>query len=107
VAEEILTGEEARELLAISREALSNCVRHGGATRVVIALRHFGSRVRLSIRDNGSGFDVKQGSAKGIGFAQMEDRIRKIGGRLTIQSIEGRGTCVTVDVYLEPILTTV
>jgi two-component system, NarL family, sensor histidine kinase DevS len=107
VAEEILTGEEARELLTISREAMSNCVRHARATRVVIALRHIGSRVRLSIRDNGSGFDVKHGPAKGIGFAHMEDRIRKIGGRLNIQSMEGRGTCVTADVYLEPILTTV
>jgi signal transduction histidine kinase len=35
----------------------------------------------------------------------MEDRIRKIGGRLDIQSTVGRGTCITADVYLEPILT--
>ena len=106
-AEEILTFEEARELVTITREALSNCVRHAHATRIVIALRHFGTRVRLSIRDNGSGFEVEHGPAKGIGFAHMEDRIRKIGGRLNIQSTVGRGTCITADVYLEPILTTV
>jgi signal transduction histidine kinase len=35
----------------------------------------------------------------------MEDRIRKIGGRLDIQSTVGRGTCIAADVYLEPILT--
>ncbi|HSF68623.1 MAG TPA: ATP-binding protein [Nitrospiraceae bacterium] len=103
-AEEILTGEEARELVTIAREALSNCVRHAQATRVVIALRHIGSRVRLSIRDNGSGFDVGHEPAKGIGFAYMENRVRKIGGRLDIQSVTGRGTCITADVYLEPIL---
>ena len=106
-AEEILTGEEARELVTITREALSNCVRHARATRIVIALRHIGSRVQLSICDNGSGFDVEHGPAKGIGFAHMEDRVRKIGGRLNIQSKVGRGTCITADVYLEPILTTV
>jgi signal transduction histidine kinase len=106
VAEEILTGEEARVLIMISREALSNCVRHASATRIVIALRQIGSRVRLSIRDNGSGFEV-DGSAKGIGFAQMEDRVRKIGGRLSIQSMVGRGTCITAEIYLEPILITV
>jgi two-component system, NarL family, sensor kinase len=106
-AEEILTGEEARELVTITREALSNCVRHARATRIVIALRQIGSRVRLSIRDNGSGFEVEHGHAKGIGFAHMESRVRKIGGRLGIQSTVGRGTCVTADVYLEPILTTV
>lgn len=106
-AEEILTGEEARELVTITREALSNCVRHASATRIVIALRQIGSRVQLSICDNGSGFDVEHGLAKGIGFAHMENRVRKIGGRLDIQSTVGRGTCITADVYLQPILTTI
>jgi len=107
MAEEILTGEEARELVTITREALSNCVRHARATRIVIALRQIGSRVQLSIRDNGSGFDVEHGPAKGIGFAHMENLVRKIGGRLDIQSTVGRGTCVTANVYLEPMLTTI
>ena len=107
VAEEILTGEEARELVTITREALSNSIRHAHATHIVIALRKIGSRVRLSIRDNGSGFDVEHGQAKGIGFAQMENLVRKIGGRLDIQSTVGRGTCIVADVYLEPILTTI
>ncbi len=106
-AEEILTGEEARELVAITREALSNCVRHARATQIVIALRHFGSRVRLRIWDNGLGFDVGHEQTKGIGFTQMEVRARKIGGRLNIQSTVGRGTCITADVYLEPVLTTI
>jgi len=107
VAEELLTGEEARELVTVTREALSNCVRHARATRIVIALRQIGSRVRLSISDNGSGFEVEHGPAKGIGFAYMEDRVRKIGGRLGIQSTLGQGTCITADVYFEPILMTI
>lgn len=106
-AEEVLTGEEARELVTISREAMSNCIRHSGATRVVIALRRIGPRVQLSINDNGSGFDIKQGMSKGLGFALMEERVRKVGGCLNIQSMVGQGTCITADVYLEPILTTV
>jgi NarL family two-component system sensor histidine kinase LiaS len=106
-AEEILTGEEARELVTIAREALSNCVRYARATRIEIALRRTGSRARLSICDNGSGFDVEHGPARGIGFAHMEDRVRKIGGRLEIQSTVGRGTCIIAHVYLEPILTQV
>jgi len=106
-AEEILTGEEARELITITREALSNTVRHACATRVVISLRQISSRVRLSICDNGTGFAVEHGQAKGIGFAHMEDRIQRIGGRLNIQSTLNRGTCVIADVFLEPILTTI
>jgi signal transduction histidine kinase len=107
VAEEILTGEEARELVTITREALSNCVRHSRATRIVIVLRQIGSRVRLSISDNGSGFEVEHGQAKGIGFADMENRVRKIGGRLDIRSTVGRGTCIAADIHLEPMLTTI
>ena len=103
-AEEILTSEEAYELITIAKETLSDCVRRAHATQVVIALRHLGTRVQLSIRDNGPGFDVEIGRDKGLEFSRMEERIRKIGGRLTIQSTVGRGTCLTADVYLEPIL---
>jgi len=106
-AEEILTNEEAHELVTIAREALNNCVRHAQATRIEIALRRIGARVQLRIRDNGSGFDVTHRQAKGIGFAHMENRVQKIGGRLDIQSTMGEGTCVIADVYLEPILTTI
>jgi two-component system NarL family sensor kinase len=103
-AEEILTSEEAYELITIAKETLSDCVRRAHATQVVIALRHLGTRVQLSIRDNGPGFDVELGREQGPGFSRMEERIRKIGGRLNVQSTVGRGTCLTADVYLEPIL---
>jgi signal transduction histidine kinase len=103
-AEEILTSEEAYELITIAKETLSDCVRRAHATQVVIALRHLGTRVQLSIRDNGPGFDVELGREKGPGFSRMEERIRKIGGRLNVQSTVGQGACLTADVYLEPIL---
>jgi len=106
-AEEILTGEEARELLTVAREALNNCVHHAQATRIVIALRPIGSRVRLTVRDDGAGFDADLRWAKGLRFSQMEERVRRIGGRLEIQSTVGRGTCITADIYLRPILTTI
>ena len=106
-AEKILTGEEARELVTITREALNNCVRYARATRIEVALRRIGSRVQLRICDNGSGSELEHELVKGIGFAHIEDRVRKIGGRLNIQSTVGRGTDVTADIYLEPILTTV
>ena len=92
---------------SITRDALSNSVRHAQATRIVIALRHLGSRVQLSIRDDGAGFDVDLEARKGAGFARMEERMRKIGGRLNVQSTVGRGTCITAYIYLEPILTPV
>lgn len=104
-AEAVLTAEEAHELAAIAREALCNSVRHAKATHVAIALRRFGSRIRLRIRDNGSGFDVAHETANGLGFLHMKNRARRIGGRLDIQSTKGRGTCITADIFIEPILT--
>jgi two-component system NarL family sensor kinase len=96
-AEEILTGEEARELVTIAREALNNCLHHAQASRVDVVLRHIGSRVSLIIRDNGSGFDVTEELATGVGFAHMRERVRRIGGHLHIESTVGQGTCVTAE----------
>ena len=99
-------GGEDRRIEAPQRKDKPhrNSVQHARATRIVIALRHLGARVQLRIRDNGAGFAVGRGSEKGAGFARMEERMRKIGGRLNAQSTVGRGTCLTADVYLEPIL---
>jgi len=96
-AEEILTNEEGHELVSIAREALNNCVHHAQATQVEVALRHIGSRVSLSIRDNGSGFDVTEKRAAGVGFAHMRERVRRIGGHLNIESTVGQGTCITAE----------
>ncbi|MDP1767346.1 MAG: ATP-binding protein [Nitrospirota bacterium] len=96
-AEEILTNEEGHEFVTIAREALNNCVQHAQATEVEIALRHIGSRVSLSIRDNGSGFDITEEQTAGVGFAHMRERARRIGGHLNIESTIGQGTCITAE----------
>ncbi|MDP1946544.1 MAG: ATP-binding protein [Nitrospirota bacterium] len=96
-AEEILTNEEGHELVTIAREALNNCVHHAQATQIEIALRYIGSRVSLSIRDNGSGFDITEEQTAGVGFAYMRERVRRIGGHLSIESTVGQGTCITAE----------
>ncbi len=103
-AMEILTGEEEREILNIVREALSNCARHAGASRTTVTLQSRGSRVRLAISDNGSGFDLNAKQVGGYGLANMAARARRLGGHLTIRSHVGRGTKITAEFVLEPIL---
>lgn len=106
-AVEILTGEEEREILNIVREALSNCARHARASQATVTLQTRGSKVRLAIGDNGSGFEPNNKQVAGYGLANMAARAKKLGGQLTIRSRVGRGTKIVAEFALEPILTPV
>jgi two-component system, NarL family, sensor kinase len=101
---DVLTREEEQEILNIVREALSNCVRHAQATHIDVTVRAHHNRIRVSIRDNGKGFTVTDSGPKGYGLMNMETRARKLGGSLLLQSKPGRGTRVTAEFLLEPIL---
>lgn len=100
----LLTQDEKRELLNITREALSNCIRHAQATRATIKLNHSRARIRLAIVDNGIGFSPAETQSPGYGIPNMATRARKLGGRLYIRSQKGRGTRIIAEFALEPIL---
>lgn len=104
---DILTGEEEQEILNIVREALSNCVRHAHATRATVSIRMRGTRVRVSVSDDGIGFVADGGRPQGYGLVNMEARTRKLGGTFRVHSKPGRGTQITADFALEPVLTPV
>lgn len=104
---EVLTNEEEREILNIVREALSNCIRHAHASRVTISIRMKDTRIRVTVQDDGIGFSTAAGRSHGYGLANMEARVKKLGGALRIQSKTGEGTQVTVEFSLEPLLTPV
>jgi signal transduction histidine kinase len=104
---DILTSEEAQEILHIEREALSNCVRHAEATRATVSIRMRRTRVRVSVSDDGIGFVADGGQPLGYGLGNMEARTRKLGGTFRIRSKPGRGTQITADFTLEPLLTPV
>ncbi|MGI8708073.1 MAG: sensor histidine kinase, partial [Actinomycetota bacterium] len=86
-------------LLRIAREATTNAVRHGDADRVRIEL-HGGERIRLSIDDDGRGFDVaaQAGARAGFGLTSMRERVSGLGGEFEIDSQPGRGTHVEVSI---------
>lgn len=74
------------ELLRIAQEALANVQRHAEATEVEITLRQTPRRVRLSVRDNGRGFDPKAVAADRQGIVGMRERARLLGGTLRLAS---------------------
>jgi len=70
----------------VAREALSNVIRHSGASRVEISVEKRGSRARLSILDNGKGIAK---SASGMGLSGLAERLELMGGRFRIESRPG------------------
>jgi signal transduction histidine kinase len=88
-----------RELLRIAQEALHNAIRHAGATRVVLRLATDDGRLVLEVRDDGNGFDPQAAMlrARRLGLSSMEQRARRLSGRLEITSTPGSGTIVRVE----------
>ena len=88
-----LDAPSALHLLRIVQEALSNAVRHGRASRVLLKVEALGRGVAVSVVDNGSGFDAAR-EAVGLGLAHMRKRAATIGAQLSIEPGVQGGTVV-------------
>lgn len=76
-------------LFRIAQEALTNIKRHANASQVRVDLEGDGKTVRLTIADNGVGFDVARVAEhpkRGIGLRNMHERLRAVGGKLELVS---------------------
>ena len=85
----------------IVQEALSNVVRHAGATRARVLLEGSDARMVVTVEDDGRGFETREqaeSGGRGLGLVGMAERARFLGGRVAIESASGRGTRVTVEV---------
>jgi signal transduction histidine kinase len=83
--------------LQFAREAVSNALRHGGATEVRVSLQARGSSAVLAVEDNGRGFDPAHRSGNGgRGLENLAGRARELGAEFQIRSAPGQGTQVTL-----------
>ncbi|CAM3770342.1 sensor histidine kinase [Kibdelosporangium persicum] len=94
-------------LLRAAQEALANVAKHAKASRVGLTLSYMEDMVTLDVRDDGVGFqpDAKRanGSADGgFGLAGMRQRVRRLAGRLDIESEPGGGTAISASVPAIP-----
>lgn len=88
-------------LYRVAQEALANVQRHAQARRVSVLLEREASRVRLTVEDDGRGFDVdaiqkSPDVAQRLGLLGMKERITLVGGTLLIESSPGAGTTILV-----------
>jgi signal transduction histidine kinase len=77
-------------------EALANVAKHAEASRVEVRIEREGERLFVDIRDDGIG----GARAEGAGLRGLADRAEALGGRLAVQSPEGAGTRVLVELPL-------
>jgi signal transduction histidine kinase len=91
-------------LLRIAQEALTNVIKHSGATAASIELDYGAQNVMLEIQDNGRGFEQEKsaGPSEGhFGLLGISERAKRLGGELSVSSEIGRGTKVRVQVPIE------
>jgi signal transduction histidine kinase len=97
-----LAEEVEGALYRVVHAALANVVRHAKASNISVVLRHRGGRLHALIEDDGEGFDVDavvSGPVEGrFGLLAMEERLRPVGGHLSVESTPGSGTTTYVDV---------
>jgi len=84
-------------LFRIAQEALVNINKHAKASKVVIRFEHLGKNTRLTISDNGCGFDPAQLGNSGIGVVGMRERAEAVGAKFRVESSPGQGTQIKVD----------
>jgi PAS domain S-box-containing protein len=82
-------------LFRTAQEALRNVAKHSHAQHAKVELTGGSGVVRLTVSDDGVGFDPEQGKSRyGLGLVSMEERLRSVGGEVSIRSKPSQGTQV-------------
>ena len=93
-----VSEERAQALVQIVREALSNAVRHSGATQIRFTAEMLRDLIQVSVSDDGRGFDVAGSVRAGHGLSNMRVRAEALGGSFTIASRRRGGTVLQVTI---------
>ena len=96
-----LSAVTENNVLRIFQEAVGNVVKHAGARHVDVSLRFEVERLLLAVHDDGHGFDAEQAFSLAhghYGLIGMQERVDRIGGRLTLTSAAGAGTEIRIEV---------
>ena len=84
-------------LYRVTQESINNILKHAQASRVEVVLHCSAHKVRLTITDDGKGFDTAQSrSIEHIGLLSMRDSVAYLGGEFEIKSEPGKGTVIKV-----------
>jgi len=92
---EDLPDEYKIYIYRLVQEALNNAVRHSGARNAKVVVERLSKSIVVRVSDDGRGFDP--GRSRGMGILGMEERVKRLGGTLRVESQRGKGATVTAD----------
>ncbi|HEX2623432.1 MAG TPA: GAF domain-containing sensor histidine kinase [Phototrophicaceae bacterium] len=95
-AKQVLPSRLETGLYRIAQEALSNAVRHAQARTLTLQLASNPQEIRLTIEDDGQGFDPEQVEPGRYGLIGLNERVKLLGGTLHLCSTPGEGTSIDV-----------
>jgi len=87
-------------IFRITQEALQNVWKHSGTKEAVIRLTRRNRQVLLQVSDRGIGFNTAEPRQPGLGLISMRERAKLLGTTLSIESVKGQGTTLTVTIPL-------
>jgi signal transduction histidine kinase/ligand-binding sensor domain-containing protein len=100
--DDLFTPEFQIGFYRITQECLSNILKHAEASEANVVVRRSGTRLQLSVSDNGKGFttsgvntEVRKG---GFGLINISERVQLFGGNLEIQSVPLKGATISIDI---------
>jgi signal transduction histidine kinase len=101
-SDQSLSPSLEKNILRIGREAITNSVRHSGASNLLVSLKCERYTLKLRVEDDGCGFEpgTNGSSGKHFGLIGMVERARSTGGTLKVESKPGRGTVIEAIVPL-------
>lgn len=91
------------EVFKIIQELVVNIVKHARASQMVIELIGDEKMIYLTVEDNGQGFDLNNKQETRFGLNNIEARLSVLGGTLSIDSQQGKGTAVMINIPISPL----
>ncbi|MGG5784856.1 response regulator [Bacillus albus] len=93
IGEEYMVSKQSKMTLYRSlQESLTNAVRHGHSTEIIVSLHFEPQQIRLDVQDNGCGVEKWK---DGFGLTAMKERVSQLQGRVIVYSKKGEGTLIS------------
>ena len=94
--------DKRKNIFLVFKECIHNILKYAACQNVIVAIDVHQNKVKMTITDDGKGFDLKNGNGKahnGNGLRNMLQRAAALHGKLNVRSVIGEGT--TVELLLE------
>ncbi len=95
--DDIVFKAEAINVFRVIQEAVSNILKHAGASQITVRISKVKDKLFIHIQDNGCGF-VMNKKSKGLGLETMSERVKLLGGRINITSALKQGSMIMIEI---------